>query len=163
MRGPSTGPGKPSELRRTDQRISPGMKIGITKCRISDLPLLQALSRATYADTFQRWFTPDGLRQYMESEFNKQRLESELLNRLSHFFFLLVDGAPTGYMKINEANAQTAFKDLESLAIERINVTRSHQGRGAYATKASPPDHSPAHGSHPNSGCHLQASSSRRE
>ena len=46
------------------------------------------------------------------------------------FYFLYWDGKLAGYLKLNEASAQTDLHDEQSLEIERIYVSKEFQGEG---------------------------------
>jgi diamine N-acetyltransferase len=67
---------------------------------------------------------------YLEAAFSRDKLEAELRNPCSEFFFLVVDGTIAGYMKLNEGEAQTDLRDPQGLEVERIYVKSGFLGRG---------------------------------
>ena len=110
--------------------MRPDVKIEIRDCAVSDLETLRDLALRTFDDAFRRWSDPADFDQYLEQSFNTAQLETELRNPLSRFFFLHADGKLVGYLKTNVGKAQTDLRSDTSLEIERIYVTRGHQGGG---------------------------------
>ena len=96
----------------------------------SDLETLIALARRTYDETFRRLNEPAVMDAYLAAAFARDRIQAELAEPASSFFFLFCDGTLAGYLKLNEAAAQSDVKDPASLEIERIYVTQQFQGRG---------------------------------
>ena len=67
---------------------------------------------------------------YLSDAFDPARLEAELRNPDSDFFFLFKDGQLAGYLKINDGPAQTDRRDPQALEIERVYIRQSFQGMG---------------------------------
>ena len=84
----------------------------------------------TFDDAFRRLNDAASFNEYLDSSFSRAKLDEELKNPNSTFFFLYSDDVLAGYMKINLGDAQTDLKDPEALEIERIYVTRDFQGLG---------------------------------
>ena len=74
--------------------------------------------------------TKETIDSYLQDAFNKEKLTAELDNKNSKFYFLYVDKDLTGYLKVNEAPAQTDIKDQESIEIERLYVRKEFKGKG---------------------------------
>jgi ribosomal protein S18 acetylase RimI-like enzyme len=106
------------------------LKLTTRKCTTDDLPMLCALSRNTYDETFRHLNTPENMAAYLDAAFHPGKLKNELLNPESAFYFLYRSGAPAGYLKLNTGAAQTDLHAPEALEIERIFVTGEHQGQG---------------------------------
>lgn len=70
------------------------------------------------------------MKAYLDKSFDIERLRAELLNANSMFYFLYSDGELSGYLKLNEAPAQTDINDGQSLEIERIYIAKEFQGKG---------------------------------
>jgi ribosomal protein S18 acetylase RimI-like enzyme len=102
----------------------------IRKCELSDLDALRNIAFQTFDDAFRHQNDPSSFDEYCAVSFSRARLEAELKNPDSTFFFLLYDDTLAGYMKINQGTAQTDLKDPDSLEIERIYVKRDFQGLG---------------------------------
>ena len=100
------------------------------KCTPEDFEELRAFSIRTYRETFAPLNTRENMDAYLESAFQADKFRRELEDPHSAFWFLSHDGRTAGYLKLNEASAQTDLKDPDSLEIERIYVAGEFQGRG---------------------------------
>ena len=109
------------------------MSPAIRPCLASDLDTLVELARRTYDEAFRRLNDPRVMEAYLAEAFSRERVQAELGDPRSSFFFL-VDGTGDekvlGYLKLNEPGAQTDLQDPGTLEIERIYVARGHQGTG---------------------------------
>lgn len=106
------------------------MDLSFHLCTPDDLDLLLQLSRRTYEDTFAASNTPENMKAYLDRAFGADQLRHELMDPNSVFYFLYADRTLSGYLKLNEALAQTDVHDADALEIERIYVTKAAQGRG---------------------------------
>ncbi len=106
------------------------MTILIRRCTLEDLADLQSLAYQTYDETFRPANEPENIDAYLKAAFETSRLEGELLDPNSSFYFLYKDGTLSGYLKLNEKEAQTDFRDEDWLEIERIYVKQEFQGLG---------------------------------
>ena len=97
---------------------------------MDDFEVLRELSIRTYYETFSHLNTPENMQAYLDESFEIIKLQNELSNPDSDFFFLYFNDALAGYLKINEAPSQTDINDATSLEIERIYVTSQFQGKG---------------------------------
>ena len=100
------------------------------QCTIEDLEVLQAFSRKCYYDTFASLNTPENMQAYLDEAYATEKLRAELLDPACTFVFLYLDDKLAGYLKLNEAAAQTDVHDEASLEIERIYVSQDFQGAG---------------------------------
>lgn len=66
---------------------------------------------------------------YASAAFTSQKIQSELSNPNSHFYFAMLDGEIAGYLKLNYGLAQTEFQDQNTVEIERIYVLAEHHGK----------------------------------
>jgi len=116
-----------------------GKKAGVTggagqsmirECSISDLPILQKISRETFQSTFGDMNTQENMNAYLEEAFHPERLKRELENEGTSFYFIYENEELAGYLKLNESEAQTDVHDPASLELERIYVAGSFQGKG---------------------------------
>ena len=107
-----------------------GVDIHIRRCLPSDLDTLRAMGRETYDQTFRSMNTEETMNRYLEEAFDPGRLADELGNPASEFYFLFLGAELAGYLKVNEAPAQTDLNDPDSLEVERIYVRRQYKGKG---------------------------------
>lgn len=106
------------------------MGVRIRRCDLSDLDPLRNIAFQTFDDTFRRLNNASSFDEYLGASFSRAKLEAELKNPRSTFFFLFNDDVLAGYMKINQGDAQTDLRDPDALEIERIYVTKDFQGLG---------------------------------
>lgn len=106
------------------------MHLTIRECTMDDLSTLRKISIDTFDDTFRHLNTPANMEVYLNQAFDIEKLRDELSNSNSFFYFLYADEELSGYLKLNEHEAQTDINDPRSLEIERIYVKRQVQGKG---------------------------------
>jgi ribosomal protein S18 acetylase RimI-like enzyme len=99
-------------------------------CSIDEVEALRQIAYETYDQTFRPLNTIETIEKYLEEAFNREKLLEELSNPKSNFFFLYADGELSGYLKVNEAPAQSDLNDPDSLELERIYVRKESQGKG---------------------------------
>ena len=100
------------------------------QCTIEDLDILRTFSRQTFFETFAAMNTPKNMTSYLNEAFALEKIRSELSDRNVAFYFLYSDERLVGYLKLNEALAQTDIHDEQSLEIERIYISKDFQGEG---------------------------------
>jgi ribosomal protein S18 acetylase RimI-like enzyme len=69
------------------------------------------------------------MNEYIKYAFSKQKIEGEILNRDSMFYFIKNDEEVMGYTKFNINNAQTEFKTDFTFEIERIYVREKYKAK----------------------------------
>lgn len=104
--------------------------INIRKCSMEDLPILQEVSIETFSDTFKDQNSPENMKAYLEKAYDTKKLDMELSNTSSQFFFIYLKEELAGYLKVNTDDAQSEEMDDESLEIERIYVRSKFQKQG---------------------------------
>lgn len=101
----------------------------IRQAHIHDLLDLQAIGRQTFAETFAEGNTEENLARYLAEGFSTEKLERELLNPESPYYFALLDSEIVGYLKMNMGAAQSEPEDLMAVEIERIYVRTIWHGK----------------------------------
>lgn len=104
--------------------------ISIKKCSIKDLRILQEVSIETFTDTFKEQNSPENMKAYLDKAYALEKLENELSNTSSQFFFIYLHEELAGYLKVNTDDAQTEEMNDDSLEIERIYVRSKFQKQG---------------------------------
>ena len=99
-------------------------------CTIDDLEILRDFSESMYSETFKDMCSPEDMQAYLRAAFAVEKIRTEPLNPCSDFYMLKMNGTLCGYIKINEADAQSDLHDPESLELERIYVSKECQGKG---------------------------------
>jgi ribosomal protein S18 acetylase RimI-like enzyme len=106
------------------------MNISIRQCLINELETLQEIGYETFAETYSRINSPETLHSYLQKAFNTKKLLEELGNAYCKFYFMYLGNELVGYLKINDAPAQTDINDPESMEIERIYIRKEHKAKG---------------------------------
>ena len=105
-------------------------KYAIREVVLDDVDLLQVIARQTFIEAFAADNTKKAFNQYLDKSFSKEQLNLELNNPDSAFYFLEDNKDVIGYLKINEAKAQTEHKLENALEVERIYLLTKHRGEG---------------------------------
>jgi ribosomal protein S18 acetylase RimI-like enzyme len=104
--------------------------IQIVAVSLDEILQLQEISRKTFHDSFADVNTLEDMRQFLDSHFSMQKLESEIQNPDSSFFFAKTGSRILGYVKLNRGHAQSVLPNDDGLEIERIYVDQSFKGMG---------------------------------
>lgn len=102
----------------------------LSKVSPKDLLDLQTISKRTFSETYSSGNTEENMQHYLDGEFSLKKLEAELNERNSEFYFALYNASIVGYLKINFGNAQTEMTGQNTLEIQRIYVLAGFQGNG---------------------------------
>jgi ribosomal protein S18 acetylase RimI-like enzyme len=94
-----------------------------------DLAALQAIGRKTFKEAFASNNSEENLAAYLEDGFSKEKLEAELRNENSKFYFALQANEIIGYLKVNLGDAQSEKQDPDAIEIERIYVLQQFHGK----------------------------------
>ncbi|PRY08978.1 spermine/spermidine N-acetyltransferase [Pontibacter ummariensis] len=103
--------------------------IEIRRVTVNELDQLQRIGRQTFSETFSSGNSEENMRVYLENGFSTEKLEAELTNKNSEFYFALFENWVIGYLKINFGQSQTEIKDENTLEIERIYVLKEFHGK----------------------------------
>ena len=106
------------------------MKLHLRPCTITDLEVLVNLGRRTFIEAFEKDNKPVDFKIYLDSAFGEETLRKELQDINSVYYFIYMDSSLVGYIKLNENEAQSDIKDINSIELERIYVLAEFQGRG---------------------------------
>ena len=106
------------------------MKLHLRPCTITDLEVLVNLGRRTFIEAFEKDNKLEDFKIYLDSAFGEETLRKELQDINSVYYFIYLDSSLVGYIKLNENEAQSDIKDINSIELERIYVLAEFQGRG---------------------------------
>ncbi|WKN40907.1 GNAT family N-acetyltransferase [Tunicatimonas pelagia] len=90
---------------------------------------LQEIGKRTFAETYSSGNSEENMTEYLKSQFSTKKLETELTDKNTAFYFAKLGGKVIGYLKINLGQSQTEIKDGNALEIERIYVLKEFQGK----------------------------------
>ncbi|WP_339835308.1 GNAT family N-acetyltransferase [uncultured Maribacter sp.] len=105
------------------------MELSYKPCSFNDLSQLMLISRKTFVEAFENDNDPLDFKNYIDRAFSNDTLAIELQNTESHFYFVYHEQTLVAYFKLNEGNAQTDGKLVDSIELERIYVIASYQGK----------------------------------
>ncbi|MDV7719428.1 GNAT family N-acetyltransferase [Pediococcus ethanolidurans] len=107
-------------------------QIQLVKMDKNDWQELQKVSIETYTDTFEPYNSPEIMDAYLTTAYESKKLQRELTNPNSRFYFVKVNQETAGYLKVNVKDAQTEKMGDDSLEVERIYIRPpfKHQGLG---------------------------------
>ena len=107
------------------------MELNITIEQINDsyIAALQQISRQTFSETFAESNSAENMAKYIEEAYSYEKLNAELNDPNSLFYFAMMGQDVIGYLKLNMGASQTEVKDNNALEIERIYVLKSFQGK----------------------------------
>ena len=101
----------------------------IRKININDLEKLRNLSIQTFRETFDEVNTEEDMQKYLDENLSVEKLNSELDNTNSEFYFLENNGDILGYLKLNFKDAQTEKLEENHFEIERIYILKAFLGQ----------------------------------
>ena len=104
-------------------------KIEIKKATIADIEIIQKISTETFSETFSKVNTQENMANYIQENFNREQMASEINNPESEFYLALLDNEIIGYMKLNFGEAQTEKQEGNNLEIHRIYVLQAFHGK----------------------------------
>lgn len=104
-------------------------KIKIEQINHSHIEALQQIGRQTFEETFAESNTAENMAKYLEEAYSYEKLNAELNDPNSIFYFAMMGQDVIGYLKLNVGASQTEVKDNNALEIERIYVLKSFQGK----------------------------------
>lgn len=102
--------------------------IHIMRATVSDAVVLQGIGTQTFSETFSGENSTEDMQNYLHESFNLKRLQEELSNPDSEFYFASIENRIVAYLKINFGRSQTEIKQSHSMEIERIYVLKEFHG-----------------------------------
>ncbi|WP_276499353.1 GNAT family N-acetyltransferase [Pontibacter litorisediminis] len=103
--------------------------IEIRRVTVDNIDQLQRIGRQTFSETFSSGNSEENMKKYLNEGFSTDKLEAELADKNSEFYFALFADKVIGYLKVNFGESQTEIKDENTLEIERIYVLKEFHGK----------------------------------
>ena len=91
---------------------------------------LAALKADTFNETYGAANDPAELAAHLARAFAVDAVSAELLDPRCDTTWVLDDGKPVGYVKVNDGTAQTVPGLSDGLEVEQVYVLASHHGQG---------------------------------
>lgn len=105
------------------------LDIIIKKAGPNDIEQLQKIARQTFYEAFSAQNTEADMAKYLDEELSIEKLNAELRDTNTEFYFATLDDKVIAYLKLNFGQSQTELQDDEGLEIERIYVLKNYQGK----------------------------------
>ena len=102
----------------------------IKQLETQDLSALVSIAKQTFYETFASSNSKEDMHQYLNTAFHPEKLLSEMLHPNTLFFGIFLNSELVGYLKLNEADAQTEQCIENSMEIERIYILKEYIGYG---------------------------------
>ncbi len=102
----------------------------ITLCGPDHAPLIAAIGRETYKDTYQHLTSHEVMVSYLEDSFSVDGIRNGLADPESLTFLITEEGNSAAFLKINFAPSQTDFNLEDSMELQRIYVRNEYKKRG---------------------------------
>jgi ribosomal protein S18 acetylase RimI-like enzyme len=107
------------------------MEITIRRVLPEDVPVLSAIAKRTFYDTFNGTCTEDDMQLFLEEYFSEQSLANEIANKKDHCFFAEIEGKPVGYLRFMEDyDSFPLMQQWKALELKRIYILSEYQGKG---------------------------------
>lgn len=103
--------------------------VSIRKCLPADLEQLLRISTTTFYEAFVDRNTEEAMSGYMNEAFTLEKLESELTNPESDFYFAYYDKELAGYFKLNTGQAQVEKYEKTTIELARLYVVKEFRNK----------------------------------
>ncbi len=105
-------------------------KVNIITVQQSDNQALLDIGYKTFYESFGPPINKEeDIQDYLNNNFTLEKINKELQNPNSEFYFATIDTQIVGYLKVNYANAQTENVAGNTLEVERIYVIKGLRGK----------------------------------
>lgn len=105
------------------------LEIKIEQINHSHIEALQQIGRQTFSETFAESNSAENMAKYLEEAYSFEKLNEEINNPNSLFYFAMLDEKVIGYLKLNMGVSQTELQDKNAIEIERIYVLKDFHGK----------------------------------
>lgn len=107
------------------------MDINIRRVTMADVPVLSAIARQTFYDTFTGTCTEEDMQFFLQQCYNEEQLGREISDPETYCFFAETGGLPVAYLYFKEDYTNfPAEKKWKALELKRIYVLAGYHGKG---------------------------------
>lgn len=94
------------------------------------MPVIQAIGRAVYAETFAPYNTAANMRAYLEEAYNLGQLEMEWAEPGSRYYLAWADDQPAGFLRLRNNDEVADQLGENTLELQRLYIYSQFHGRG---------------------------------
>jgi ribosomal protein S18 acetylase RimI-like enzyme len=105
-------------------------KLDIQKVEERHLPVLEAICKSTFQETYSWYNTAENMANYLNENFSYEKLKQEIESDTCSYYLLYTANEAIGYMKLNFGFNHESKKDAASVEIERIYTLKQYHGKG---------------------------------
>ena len=107
------------------------MEITIRRVEAKDVPVLSAIAKQTFYDTFAGTCTEEDMQGFLQQYFSEEAMAKEIANENDLCFFAEIEGVPVGYLRFMEDyKSFPLMQQWKALELKRIYVVKEYQGKG---------------------------------
>lgn len=106
------------------------ININIRRATSEDTSLLADLGARAFAVTFEKDNTPEDMADYLETNFNHEKIAAELADANSTFFIAEVEQEACGYAKLKEGELPQGISNSKTIELERLYTLPEYFGKG---------------------------------
>lgn len=103
--------------------------ISVRKVNADDCEELLHLGKSTFFDTFAAYNTKEDMESYMSENYTISKIRSEICDPANCFLFAIENNKAVGFVKLRTGKIPPELVDTNPIEIERIYVSKSHQGK----------------------------------
>ncbi len=103
--------------------------MNLIEAQTKDIPELKEICINAYSKNFYDHWNEGGLEWYLDKEFNKKRLESDLTDKNTAYYFINHEFNTVGFIKINN-NSAIGSTISNAVELEKIYVLPECKGMG---------------------------------
>ncbi|HEY5692444.1 MAG TPA: GNAT family N-acetyltransferase [Cyclobacteriaceae bacterium] len=103
--------------------------VDVRKGTVKDATLLATMGKETFEEAFAKDNTSENMTFYLEQNFNKAKIISEIKDNYTQFFVAFMDDQPAGYAKVRINDEVKKVLKGRAIELERIYVMSSFQGK----------------------------------
>jgi ribosomal protein S18 acetylase RimI-like enzyme len=126
---PLDGPYKRSNI-KMEMELHPAYKLTVRTATLKDVDLIVSLGRQAFSETFAAVNSAENMNRYLDSTYNRGKIEEEFGDKSSVFFVAEADQEPVGFAKVRNSDAPGELSETRTLEIERIYVLKKMVGKG---------------------------------
>ncbi|CAM2739864.1 TPA: GNAT family N-acetyltransferase [Streptococcus mutans] len=105
-------------------------QVEIRKVNQDELSLLQKIAIQTFRETFAFDNTAEQLQDFFDEAYTLSALKSEIADKESETYFILMSGKAAGFLKVNWGSSQTEQVLEDAFEIQRVYILKAYQGQG---------------------------------
>ncbi|EGJ26674.1 GNAT family N-acetyltransferase [Streptococcus porcinus] len=105
-------------------------ELSIDLVKDEEIAILRDLAIQTFTETFGGHNTEQQLQEFFQEAYTTEILTQELKSEESLVYFLRLNGAIVGYLKVNWGKDQTEYELEDAFEIQRIYILNKYQGLG---------------------------------